>query len=93
MRVSLAMAVAVSVLALIASNAQAGCCHSGYRYSGYYFVSPYHPPPPASNFSAYYYQSPGGIRGAERGVSRLQYPRPCGGGRVWDGERDLCVNR
>jgi hypothetical protein len=92
MRALMAMAVAVSVLTLT-GGAHAGCCELGYRYSGnYYYARPYFPPPPASDFSAYDYQSPGGLRGAERDVPRLQYPRPCGGNRVWDTVRDRCIS-
>jgi hypothetical protein len=52
----------------------------------------YHCAGPASNFSAYDYQSPGGMRGAGRAKARapgaadteaVPYPRSCGKGRVW----------
>jgi hypothetical protein len=48
---------------------------------------------PAGNFSAYDYQSPGGIRGTQRAIARapaantrtVPYPQSCGTGRVWKG--------
>jgi hypothetical protein len=53
---------------------------------------------PASNFSAYYYQSPGGVAPAARSGSvstrgsnsdALPYGQSCGSGRVW--KNDRCV--
>jgi hypothetical protein len=60
------------------------------------FASAHYCPGPAANFSAYYYQSPGGIRRA-RGYAHadaanakaVPYPQSCGKGRVWRGDR--CV--
>jgi hypothetical protein len=56
---------------------------------------------PAGSFSAYYYQSPGGVGRAKSAaavvaplatnVSTVPYPRSCGAGRVWRGDR--CVRQ
>jgi hypothetical protein len=99
MRVSLAIAVAASTLALAADGARAG---PSQQYSAHRQAPPsyYRPPSPASDFSAFYYQSPGGLRGAGRGAARVYayassdtvpYPQSCGSGRAWNGER--CVRR
>jgi hypothetical protein len=51
---------------------------------------------PAGSFSAYYYQSPGGVGRAKSAsavapvaanLGTVPYPRSCGAGRVWRGDR------
>ena len=59
MRTLLVTIGAVMALALAAGGAAAGYYHSECRSECW--ARPYYPPHPASNFSAYYYQSPGGI--------------------------------
>jgi len=53
---------------------------------------------PASNFSAYYYQSPGGVpparsvrtsTGSGAGAAAVPHAQSCGTGRVWKDDR--CV--
>jgi hypothetical protein len=72
--------------------AMLACGEADAAYSGH----------PAQNFSAYYYQSPGGVRPSKgrSGGSRhaaaaapatIPYARSCGNGRTWDGTR--CVRQ
>jgi hypothetical protein len=92
MRTLLPTACAAVILALTAGSAGAGQYRCGHDRR------PYHPPPPASDFSAYYYHSPGGlgrVRRAQRvyGYTHpsavVPYPQSCGTVRSWNGRR--CV--
>jgi len=61
MRTLLVILGAMSVLALASGGAGAGYYHSECWSGCWPEERPYYPPHPASNFSAYYYQSAGGI--------------------------------
>jgi hypothetical protein len=54
----------VTIGALLALAMASGGAGAGYYHSDCWsecWARPYYPRPPASDFSAYYYQSPGGI--------------------------------
>jgi hypothetical protein len=77
---------------IMAATAAFGLTASCGLAAGHYSDSP------ASNFSAYYYQSPGGVpsarsvrtfRGSGDGAGAVPYDQSCGKGRVWKGDR--CV--
>ena len=87
-RTAFAATAAVAAVCLLPLAAQAHCR--------------YFPPPIASNFDAYFYQSRGGIGrpGYPAGIygrrhARVQaaepYPHACGSDRTWNGKR--CVER
>jgi hypothetical protein len=67
----------VTIGALLALALASGGAGAGYYYHSEYCPTarPYYPPHPASDFSAYYYQSPGGIgrarsRHYDRGLTK-----------------------
>ena len=61
--------------ALFAGSADAGC----------------YPPSPAQNFSAYYYQSPGGLSG--RRPHSVSYRHGCANHRYWNCDRRVNTPR